>query len=237
MIGGEGAGGASLGGGRDAFARHKGLPQTACSHPELLSPKLSAPAPARPGNEERVEVWRLPPQRARRQTEGEGGERQTARPAKAKGSRGEAGNRRRAPGVRARALEGRESRRGSGWGCYLTPDWESRSRRSTKKARRWLAPAGARAPRSAPLAEPCSRRRANFIPQRPNSRGAKAAAQAPRPPSATPGRALSVSKVKGKKKENRGISFSRMLIQGGSHERCPGGSVNTAKCIKLPFVI
>lgn len=75
-----------------------------------------------------------------------------------------------------------ESWRGWGSGCYLTPDRESRSRRNTKKARRSLALA--RSPRPAPcapLAEHGSRRSANFISQRPNSRRAKAAAQGPSP--------------------------------------------------------
>lgn len=56
-------------------------------------------------------------------------------------------------------------------------------------------------------------------------------------PFPTPYRALLLSKVKGKRKIEDFFFFSRMLIHGGSHERGPGGSVNTAKCIKLPFVI
>lgn len=172
------------------------------------SPQSSQPQP-QPGRETRREsrsgVCLLSELADRRRERAERGRQRGRLRRKAAGERQGTGAGRR--GVRARALEGRESRRGSGWGCYLTPDWESRSRRSTKKARRWLAPAGARAPRSAPLAEPCSRRRANFIPQRPNSRGAKAAAQAPRPPSATPDRALSVSKVKGKKKRKQRYFF------------------------------
>lgn len=181
--GSAGGGGPRLGGGGDAFAKdtkelHPGRP-VATPAPLSIPPTPPSPQPRPRGpplarGEPRAKVWRQPTRCARRKREG--GE--TGRPRREEAGR-EAGSERPAAAPPGRVGKGRP---GSGTSGYLTPDGESRSRRNTKKPGRSLA--ATRSPRpapSAPLAEQGSRRSANFISQRPNSRRAKAAAPGPSP--------------------------------------------------------
>lgn len=149
-------------------------PQHRSPYPTPPSPQPRPRGPPLARGEPRAKVWRQPTRCARRKREG--GE--TGRPRREEAGR-EAGSRRPAAAPPGRVGEGRP---GSGTSGYLTPDGESRSRRNTKKPGRSLA--ATRSPRpapSAPLAEQGSRRSANFISQRPNSRRAKAAAPGPSP--------------------------------------------------------
>lgn len=182
LIGGEGAGGASLrlGGGRERrFCKRHGVhPRPPVAAPERLSPPLPEPrSPSRsrspspggglPEGDEQREPrsgGRLVTVIADREPGGEGGE---AEAGAARGSRGEAGSEWPA---QPRAGPGRpgRSRRGSARGCYLTPDREIGSPRNTKETRA-TALAPSRSPRpapGAPLAESGSRRSANFLSQK-----------------------------------------------------------------------
>lgn len=181
LIGGEGAGGASLrlgGEGETLLQKTRGSPPTACGRPGTTVPPLPEPrSPSRsrspspggglPEGDEQREPrsgGRLVTVIADREPGGEGGE---AEAGAARGSRGEAGSEWPA---QPRAGPGRpgRSRRGSARGCYLTPDREIGSPRNTKETRA-TALAPSRSPRpapGAPLAESGSRRSANFLSQK-----------------------------------------------------------------------